>query len=770
MAEREIRLGLVCFGGVSLAVYMAGITREIQILAEASRALDTPAERSLTGTAKEYAAALRRRAERDGVLTRVVVDVIAGTSAGGIDGIFLAKGLATGVDQAPLRDIWMQQGDLRRLVRGVGPMPLRALQFLGRAAFGGATAPLDGDLLLRHAYNGLRDMNYSTRSGASLPTGGDGTLDLFVTVTDVKGRPRSVSVWEDDRPVYDSTHRYVLALSSPLATLGRPGGLGPEYDAALAFAARATSSFPGAFPQVRLADVHAVLAKEAPTQIEEQMATLRNELFKSYTAEGADPEASWFFDGGVLDNFPFEHAISAIQRKPAGNEVERYLVVLQPDPGPPREDTPTTTTPTAHQPAGKPSWLATILSAFVGVRMQEPILDDLVRLRAANERLREVTELVERLEDRVQGRLSDIVSTVTPASDYAAVQVATQTMHDAAMSAAGVSWPQYLDLRLDAVTATLCEATTAALDYPGDSRQAAYVRAVLRRLVTGYRDASEQKLNDFLRRFDLPFRERRLRVAVQTVNDEYRPRPGAMQVPRELLDATKASLYDSLRLVWAIPADVGRTVGTPPVLRSGSIEGWLDKGVDELLAVHGAELEEWRDRVGKALEDALAGLGERSWKELAATLRLWDTDRASLVIRAFVGFPLWDISVFPLLAASQVQQFTPARVRHISPVEATKLWGSRDKLRGIPMHHFAAFLDRESRENDYVWGRLDAAECLLRMVEGQTADEQYAAAFEAVVDQESDLGVLDPRRGDNLRSELEILIADLRASAPGDDT
>jgi hypothetical protein len=39
------------------------------------------------------------------------------------------------------------------------------------------------------------------------------------------------------------------------------------------------------------------------------------------------------------------------------------------------------------------------------------------------------------------------------------------------------------------------------------------------------------------------------------------------------------------------------------------------------------------------------------------------------------------------------------------------------KLKGIPLHHFAAFLNVASRENDYVWGRLDGAEMILRTLQ-----------------------------------------------------
>src|SRR4029079_19304768 len=43
--EKELRIALVCFGGISLAVYMHGISKEILKLVRASRALHAIADR-----------------------------------------------------------------------------------------------------------------------------------------------------------------------------------------------------------------------------------------------------------------------------------------------------------------------------------------------------------------------------------------------------------------------------------------------------------------------------------------------------------------------------------------------------------------------------------------------------------------------------------------------------------------------------------------------------------------------------------------------------
>ena len=37
---REVRLGLVCYGGVSLAIYMHGVTKELYKLVRAARAFE----------------------------------------------------------------------------------------------------------------------------------------------------------------------------------------------------------------------------------------------------------------------------------------------------------------------------------------------------------------------------------------------------------------------------------------------------------------------------------------------------------------------------------------------------------------------------------------------------------------------------------------------------------------------------------------------------------------------------------------------------------
>src|SRR5258708_25470360 len=105
MKEKELRLALVCYGGVSLALYMHGVIKEILKLSRASKAYhsfpqseqrDHQCFESANGddgrphdTEDVYFTLLQSIGRT--LSLRVIVDSIAGASAGGISGIVLAR-------------------------------------------------------------------------------------------------------------------------------------------------------------------------------------------------------------------------------------------------------------------------------------------------------------------------------------------------------------------------------------------------------------------------------------------------------------------------------------------------------------------------------------------------------------------------------------------------------------------------------------------------------------------------------------------------------
>lgn len=117
MREKELRLALVCYGGISLAVYMHGITKEVWKLVRASAARRRE-ERAGPDTEAVYGDLLDVIGEQ--VDLRVIVDIIAGASAGGINGILLADAIAGGRDMEPLRALWLDGADVDKLLDAGG--------------------------------------------------------------------------------------------------------------------------------------------------------------------------------------------------------------------------------------------------------------------------------------------------------------------------------------------------------------------------------------------------------------------------------------------------------------------------------------------------------------------------------------------------------------------------------------------------------------------------------------------------------------------------
>src|SRR3569833_4092571 len=121
MGEKELRIALVCFGGVSLAVYMYGITTEILKLARASATLHGISDRrerlgalffdrrdfadTEYDTEEFYFDLLREIGAT--LELRVVVDIIAGASAGVINGSMLARALSHDLPMGQLRPLWL---------------------------------------------------------------------------------------------------------------------------------------------------------------------------------------------------------------------------------------------------------------------------------------------------------------------------------------------------------------------------------------------------------------------------------------------------------------------------------------------------------------------------------------------------------------------------------------------------------------------------------------------------------------------------------------
>ena len=155
------------------------------------------------------------------------------------------------------------------------------------------------------------------------------------------------------------------------------------------------------------------------------------------------------------------------------------------------------------------------------------------------------------------------------------------------------------------------------------------------------------------------------------------------------------------------------------------------------------------------------------YRDLNMLTSEWDGKRRADLFVRYLGFPFWDILLYPVQALADVGERDHVQVVRMSPRDSDLLSKQGEaKLEGIHKGHFGAFFDRAGREKDYLWGRLDAAERLIGILLGpkQTREdfEQWCGqAFDAIVAEEKDAL---PQADDVMK-----IVADRRAERPASE-
>lgn len=112
--QTELRLALVMNGGSSLAVWMGGVTHEIDLLRRASRG---DSESTVANNDLESFQTWRSIAQNSG--KKVCVDIISGASAGGLNGTILATSIARDTPLNVASRMWHERAALWKLVFGI---------------------------------------------------------------------------------------------------------------------------------------------------------------------------------------------------------------------------------------------------------------------------------------------------------------------------------------------------------------------------------------------------------------------------------------------------------------------------------------------------------------------------------------------------------------------------------------------------------------------------------------------------------------------------
>jgi patatin-related protein len=766
--EKELRLALVCFGGVSLVLYMHGVIKEILKLVRASKAYHSLDDRERRKTAT-FAALIgadgRELDSEEAYFTllktvggrldlRVIVDSVAGASAGGISGIILARALAHDLSIDHLRRMWFEEADVLRLLapkQRARPWSkwllypvlwiLFRLRFLGLVTDREVRAkmstflrsrwfepPFDGDRFLALLFDGMSAMRRSNPPASSLlPPGHE--LDLAVTVTDMFGYPRRLEI---NTPAAIQEREQGLLWSFRFSHW--PDGsvvsdLDDDNLPGLALTARATSSFPGVFPPVQLGDLERML--ESRRLIWPHRDAFMKANFQDYARAGIDPAKTSFLDGSIVNNKPFSAAITAIRERPAFREVDRRILYIDPDPERP-----------PPPPDGRaPGFLQTLKAALSDIPSHEPVYGELARIAGFNASIRQMKAVLEAARPQIDQLVSGLIGNASARYDGArAVRRWREAANALSAKQAHYAYQVYARLKassvLEHVIALACKLAELDSDSPACVALAGVIRlwgarqgvippqGVLPAAWSVDEGSHPTPWIDFLLRFDIDFRRRRLSFVVRALNQLYSRlgEPEFRGLEPEQIDDLKQRFQrplSRLRMLrsgeFAFPGIRARLVAlaaalvapaNEPQAQTASAADLLAARIDDIMSQLADELN--LRSVDQELDDIMGSSLNRS---------LPQAFRHEIVLH-YVGFPFWDVLTFTLPEWRDVGEHDEIRIDRISPMDAVSLRSetAHATLKGADLRHFAGFLSRPLRESDYLWGRLDGAERLIDIV------------------------------------------------------
>ncbi len=767
MRQKELRLALVCYGGVSLAVYMHGVTKEIWHLARASRAFHANREAPCSGVAQVYCDLLRE-IERDYSLRlRVMPDILTGASAGGINAVFLAQAIHSGHSLEPLTDLWLETADVEELTdpkaqpmwryakiwaqpiaewvlsrpgnavsESVSPETRSEVrQKVSRLVRGRwFSPPFSGDKFSSLLFEALEGMRAGERGDPLLPPGHP--IDLFVTTTDFRGHVEMLRL--NSPPIVEETeHRTPISLRASTPAESSEGLTNPLE---LVLAARATASFPGAFPPLQLAEIDRLAERKGIDWT--SRASFLNRIMPVHMRDGT-PDGVSLIDGSVLVNAPFGGAIKALHGRPAQREVDRRFVYIDP-----RPDRAGSVNENHDTPIG---FFGAIFGSLSTIPREQPIRDNLERIEQ---------------QSRDAERLSRIVLGLRPEIDRAVEKLFGMTffldspspkrLHNwrakaqqAAAERSGYAFQAYAQTKFSGIIDRLAELALEAapeLSLADSMPIAAAMRRELERrglseLSDGSGGASEAAIQ-FFRAHDIGFRIRRLRLLARRLARDWETDP---EIPDDALDIAREKIYDILALYFSADDISGLSEEFAGHARNALKDpGALLDYLAEQRLLPETDLEAER-----IFAEALAQMPKNLKRRMLLT---------------YLGFPFYDVATLPLLQNEGLTEYNPVKVDRISPDDARSIreGGTRATLRGIEFYNFGAFFSRSYRENDYVWGRLHGAERMIDLI-ASTVDagmkpeairSAKRSAFLAIIDEELEVGRCREHLLRGLRDEI----------------
>jgi patatin-related protein len=478
--------------------------------------------------------------------TRFVVDIVTGSSAGGINGIYLAKALANDQDIDQLKKLWVELGDVSILLND--EESYKKLEPALTDAADGPWSVLHSRRIYLELLKALRGMDAKAKACDPGCSPLVDELDLFVTTTDMPGRVLQLRL--ADKLVSEYRHRNVFQFryrSERASGIGL-NDFGPRYNPFLAFAARATSAHQAAFSPVRLDDITDIVNVKEYRDEDKNNAddeyNADNEALRAFYREyllqragadkggagassdpaklAADFRGVWFVDGGTLDNKPFSFVAEQLPLRHADMFVDRKLLYVEPSP----EHLKRT-----QELKDRPRIKKNALAALSSLPRYETIVEDLTRLLERNRLVQRVNRITADFEDDIRLRHQGLWPRHRQRDDMRPRKVG------GLIDEKGAAWGAYQRLRIGQVTDDLTLLVARAAGFDEESEEFAAIRELVRQWRRANYDdhgKGRRKAGDdgqggrepkteieFLIDYDLQWTMRRVRFVIQKIDELY---------------------------------------------------------------------------------------------------------------------------------------------------------------------------------------------------------------------------------------------------------
>jgi len=513
----------------------------------------------------------------------------------------------------------------------------------------------------------------------------------LVTATDFHGYLEPLHLHSPPL-VEESEHRLPIAFR---ARTPAQGGQDLADPLELTFAARATASFPGAFPPLQLSEIDG-LATKANLDWAGRRAFVER-IMPAHVQRGTEEHVS-VIDGSVLVNAPFAGAMEALPARPAQREVDRRFVYI--DPTPERAGFGFLA-PHDKRPVG---FFGAIIGSLSAIPREQPIRDNLELLEHQSREAARLRQIVAALRPEVEATVEKLfgLTLFLDRPNPKRLIAWRQRAQQSAAESAGYAFHGYAQAKFAGVVEHLAETVRAAAPEAGLTLGAMVValrgerdRRGLVALAAPGGGATAEAIA-FLRAHDLRFRIRRLRLIARRLSREWEADP---DTPDTALEAAREAIYQILALYF------GRE-GPEPLGDDFSAKA------ARVIEEPGAVLDAIAER------RALDRIDTEAEAMLSQALVAMPQPLRRRVLLAYLGFPYYDIVTLPLARNEGLTEFEGVKIDRISPEDARSIrpGGTRTTLRGTEFYNFGAFFSRAYRENDYLWGRLHGAERMIDLL------------------------------------------------------